>query len=61
MNSARNKNKALEPIMEILSIQAEHLDSTSYEEFQEFESTMMDGLDKNETFDNEKLVELCKK
>lgn len=47
--------------MHELAVTAEALDSATTEEVSEFDATLMDGLDPNETFDNAKLMALCQK
>ncbi len=47
--------------MHELALQAEAFDSANAEEVSELDSTLMDGLDPNETFDNAKLSALCQK
>ena len=44
-----------------LALQAEAFDRANPEESNELESTLMDGLDPNETFDIAKLSALCQK
>jgi hypothetical protein len=44
-----------------LALQAEAFDRANPEEVSELDSTLMDGLDPNEAFDNAKLVALCQK
>lgn len=44
-----------------LALKAEAFDSAHPEESNELESTLMDGLDPNESFDAEKLKALCQK
>lgn len=44
-----------------LAMKAEAFDSANPEETNELESTLMDGLDPNETFDTAKLFALCQK
>jgi predicted DNA-binding protein len=44
-----------------LALQAEAFDRANPEEVSEFDVTLMDGLDPNETFDNAKLLALCQK
>jgi hypothetical protein len=44
-----------------LALKAEAFDRANPEESSELESTLMDGLDPNETFDNDKLFALCQK
>ncbi len=47
--------------MHELALQAEAFDRANAEEVSELDSTLMDGLDPNETFDNAKLSALCQK
>ena len=47
--------------MHELALQAEAFDRANPEEVSEFDATLMDGLDPNETFDNAKLSALCQK
>lgn len=47
--------------MHELALKAEAFDHAHPEESTEFESTLMDGLDPNETFDAAKLLALCQK
>ena len=47
--------------MHELALQAQAFDSANPEETNELESTLMDGLDANETFDAAKLSALCQK
>lgn len=42
-----------------LALKAEAFDRANPEEVNELESTLMDGLDPNETFDTAKLLALC--
>lgn len=44
-----------------LALKAEVFDRTNAEESNELESTLMDGVDKSETFDTDKLFALCQK
>jgi hypothetical protein len=44
-----------------LALKAEAFDRAHPEELNDLESTLMDGLDPNETFDNAKLFALCQK
>jgi hypothetical protein len=44
-----------------LALKAEAFDRANPEESNELESTLMDGLDPNETFDTTKLFALCQK
>ena len=44
-----------------LALKAQAFDNVHPEEYGEFESTLMDGLDPNETFDTAKLRALCQK
>ncbi len=44
-----------------LALKAEAYDRANPEELSELESTLMDGLDPNETFDADKLFALCQK
>ncbi len=44
-----------------LALQAEAFDRANPEEVSEFDATLMDGLDPNETFDSAKLLALCQK
>jgi hypothetical protein len=47
--------------MHELALQAQAFDDANPEEANELESTLMDGLDANETFDAAKLSALCQK
>jgi hypothetical protein len=47
--------------MHELALQAQAFDDANPEEANELESTLMDGLDPNETFDTAKLSALCQK
>jgi hypothetical protein len=47
--------------MHKLALQAEAFDRANPEEMKELETTLMDGLDPNETFDATKLFALCQK
>ena len=44
-----------------LALKAEAFDRANPEESSELESTLLDGLDSNETFDADKLIVLCQK
>jgi len=44
-----------------LALKAEVFDRANAEESNELESTLMDGVDKSETFDTDKLFALCQK
>ena len=44
-----------------LALKAEAFDRANAEESNELESTLMDGVDKSETFDTAKLLALCQK
>jgi len=44
-----------------LALKAEAFDRANPQELNDLESTLMDGLDPNETFDNAKLFALCQK
>ena len=44
-----------------LALKAEAFDRANAEESNELESTLMDGVDKSETFDTAKLFALCQK
>jgi hypothetical protein len=44
-----------------LALKAEAFDRSNPEKSSELESTLMDGLDANETFDTDKLFALCQK
>lgn len=44
-----------------LALKAEAFDRSNPEKSSELESTLMDGLDSNETFDTDKLFALCQK
>jgi hypothetical protein len=47
--------------MHELALKAQAFDAANPAELNEFEATLMDGLDANETFDAEKLFALCRK
>jgi alanyl-tRNA synthetase len=47
--------------MHELALKAEAFDRVYHEEVSEFDTSLMDGLDLNETFDAAKLVALCQK
>lgn len=53
------KNLPNDDYMYELAIKAEAFDRANPEEVKELESTVMDGLDPNETFDAAKLRAVC--
>lgn len=62
-NSFMKMSRIFEPKnhMQTLAIKAEAYDCANPNEREELESTIMDGLDKAETFDTAKLIALCQK
>lgn len=51
----------VDELMHALALKAEAFDRVNHEEVSELDTSLMDGLDPNETFDTAKLVALCQK